>query len=811
VPVNVGQIVISLGANTAQFSLEMTRAEQLAAAKGGQIQGTLAKLSGSAKAWGQATHDAGGHAVTGVQATSASLRVLEGNMTNNLRAAERFVANTLGMGNALKAAFPVVGAVALGGVVTELIEKAGHAYEAFKKLQEAPQRIAESFHNIAQPIAVANDELRVSNDRLENEIAKLEGRHQNGLKLELDEARLASDKLSESLRRNIADVSKLLQEENVSALSGLLTDRASTSDIRNKIVGERGYGGYKLQLEEITAKYDDQLAAINPNSKGAASQARAIEDQKYAEVQRTLGQALKYVNDELKKRQDLQTQRQGYMTAANGNVLTGIIGHFATSGKQDESIETLRGLQTVFREMQANYSLTRTNTGLEGVVGALKADKANAALDNPLKNKLAELRAELAETQHVAESAGKSIFDEALAKGAGEAAKAISEVNTQLREHNQKPLGLGAQSDITALETQIALTRAVGNAQEEQAKKLKADSDELQRSLDAEAQKTAEKIITIREETAATEELTKARQKGALAIHEAQEAERLAKVGDSEERIAQQAFDEAQYADSIAATVLQIKKQTASTIALTQAWRLGVAARREAEMNAIRNSGEDPSVVAAQLAQKQAQYKLEDTQSGSVRAGGGIKDGFKDYFKQVQDNAKSTAAEVQIVLGTAFDNLNDDLARMVTGQKVSWKSFFDSLASQLIKLSLLKGEGMLGNLFGAGGGSGSAGGGFLSSSFGGFRAEGGAVDPDKSYIVGENGPELFSPSIAGGTIIPNHALAGGGDVYYSIDTRGTDPAQSEARTRRAIMAAHGSAISKSFRAVREHQLRTPQH
>lgn len=803
-PVNVGSIVISLGANTAQFSLEMTRAEQLAAAKGGQIQGTLKKLSGSARAWGQATHEAGAHAVTGVQATSGALRVLEGNMTNNLRAAERFVANTLGMGNVLKAAFPAVGAIALGGVVTELMEKAGHAYEALKKLQEAPQRIAESFHNLAQPIAVANDELRVSNDRLENEIAKLEGKRQNGLKLELDEARLASDKLSESLRKNISDVAKLLQEENIGGLKSFFTGQASTTDIRNTIVGERGYGGYKLRLEEITAKYDDQLAAIDPKSKDAATQARVIEDQKYAEVQKTLGQALAYVNSELKKRTDIQNSIKEYDGRVDGK--------FAPDGSdlpddQSAAIEQLRGLQTMFREMQANYSLTRTNSGLEGVVGALKGDKANAALDNPLKNKLAELRAELTETQRVAGAAGKSIFDEALAKGAGEAAKAISEVNNQLREHNQKPLDLGATADITALETQIALTKAVGTAQEEQSKKLKADSDELQRSLDAEAQKTAEKIATIRQETTATEALTKARQQGARAVEAAQEAEKLAKVGDQEERIAQQALDEAKHADSIAATVAQIQQKIAAIRALTAAENQGRDAKRAAEMGNIDNDNTlDPAVKAVMKAELQARNDQEDAQK---MLGLPAIDGVKAYFKELNDNTKSSAAEVRDILGSAFDSLNDNLARMVTGQKVSWKSFFDSLASQLMKFALMKGEGLFGNLFGAGSGSNS--GGFLSSLFGGFRAEGGAVDPDKSYIVGERGPELFSPSIAGGTIVPNHALGGGGSTaYYSIDARGTDPAQTEARTRRSILICHSSAINKSFKAVREHQLRTPQ-
>jgi len=45
-------------------------------------------------------------------------------------------------------------------------------------------------------------------------------------------------------------------------------------------------------------------------------------------------------------------------------------------------------------------------------------------------------------------------------------------------------------------------------------------------------------------------------------------------------------------------------------------------------------------------------------------------------------------------------------------------------------------------------------GGFLGKLFGGGRAEGGSVSPDKTFLVGEKGPELFTPTTSG-TIIPN--------------------------------------------------------
>ena len=50
-------------------------------------------------------------------------------------------------------------------------------------------------------------------------------------------------------------------------------------------------------------------------------------------------------------------------------------------------------------------------------------------------------------------------------------------------------------------------------------------------------------------------------------------------------------------------------------------------------------------------------------------------------------------------------------------------------------------------------------GGFASSMFGGFRAEGGPVSSGSSYIVGERGPELFSPSRSG-HITSNNQMSG---------------------------------------------------
>ncbi|RNF32954.1 hypothetical protein [Paracoccus methylarcula] len=77
-------------------------------------------------------------------------------------------------------------------------------------------------------------------------------------------------------------------------------------------------------------------------------------------------------------------------------------------------------------------------------------------------------------------------------------------------------------------------------------------------------------------------------------------------------------------------------------------------------------------------------------------------------------------------------------------------------------------QGLIGNLFPAG----SAGGGLIGGIFGGFRAKGGPVSSGRSYIVGEEGPELFTPSMNGAILNAPQVAAmrgrqGMGSMSYS--------------------------------------------
>jgi hypothetical protein len=63
---------------------------------------------------------------------------------------------------------------------------------------------------------------------------------------------------------------------------------------------------------------------------------------------------------------------------------------------------------------------------------------------------------------------------------------------------------------------------------------------------------------------------------------------------------------------------------------------------------------------------------------------------------------------------------------------------------------------------------------FVGGVFGGGRASGGSVAGGTTYLVGEKGPELFTPS-GSGTIIPNGAMGGGSNVINITVNGAIDP------------------------------------
>ena len=127
---------------------------------------------------------------------------------------------------------------------------------------------------------------------------------------------------------------------------------------------------------------------------------------------------------------------------------------------------------------------------------------------------------------------------------------------------------------------------------------------------------------------------------------------------------------------------------------------------------------------------------------------------------------------------SAFANfLFDPFKSGVRGMALEFINIVRRMIAEALSAQILKklfGNGSEGS---GGSGLGSTIASFLGSFFGGGRASGGPVSAGTTYMVGEDGPELFTPGVSGG-ITPNGAMGAGGGMNfnptYNIDARGAD-------------------------------------
>lgn len=90
--------------------------------------------------------------------------------------------------------------------------------------------------------------------------------------------------------------------------------------------------------------------------------------------------------------------------------------------------------------------------------------------------------------------------------------------------------------------------------------------------------------------------------------------------------------------------------------------------------------------------------------------------------------------------------------------------------------------------------------------FGGPRAEGGDVSPGRWYMVGEDGPEPFVPSVPG-TIYPNGTQLGGSTTNIYADLRGATP-EAVMRLERWVASIDGNLEQRAGAYVLDRKLRS---
>ena len=157
--------------------------------------------------------------------------------------------------------------------------------------------------------------------------------------------------------------------------------------------------------------------------------------------------------------------------------------------------------------------------------------------------------------------------------------------------------------------------------------------------------------------------------------------------------------------------------------------------------------------------------------------------------------AEETAAAFERMSQTIATDISQGIQGMIRGTS-TLNDMLNNVLNKLIDAAFnmaffgnpqgtLGGGGLFGSILGGVGGIFGGGGGndVLSKSgltaaspgevtMASFKANGGPVKGGRSYIVGERGPELFSPGVSG-MITPNHAMGGSTSVVVNVDASGT--------------------------------------
>jgi len=152
-----------------------------------------------------------------------------------------------------------------------------------------------------------------------------------------------------------------------------------------------------------------------------------------------------------------------------------------------------------------------------------------------------------------------------------------------------------------------------------------------------------------------------------------------------------------------------------------------------------------------------------------------IVEGTTTAAKALNDETKDIANSFAEIGDTIGSQISDALVGAINGTKSlgeAAKNIINDLANSLLRMginTLLKSTG-----FG------------IFSNLPGF-ANGGRPPVGKPSIVGERGPELFTPSVSG-TITPNHVLGGSTNVVVNVDASGSSAEGDEEQGRQLGLA-----------------------
>ncbi|HEX4138367.1 MAG TPA: hypothetical protein VHY84_27400 [Bryobacteraceae bacterium] len=235
----------------------MKAATDSAAASAKKHQAAIAELG-----------DAHAKMVPQVAAASGAIRVLEGAMP--IRAVERFAVNILGLGPILQAAFPIIGLVAFGEILSSTFGKFDPFIQAEKKLEESNKALDKSFEDLGKRI-----------DRLNVKRATEQLGAAAGAQLAAYYAGLSADEKNAAADAKQPQVDKARKDAaGYTAIANLLAKAAPGSGISEI------YRRYAAASDDDARRLSDQQSYLRQESKVDVTEAQTEADTAKKEQQK---------------------------------------------------------------------------------------------------------------------------------------------------------------------------------------------------------------------------------------------------------------------------------------------------------------------------------------------------------------------------------------------------------------------------------------------------------------------------------------------------------------------------------------------
>ena len=635
-PAKAGQIVIDISAGTSKFVVDLEAAK------------------GKIREFGSA--GVGEH-----KAVSAAMKTLEGNFTNNRRAADAFVGMIPGMGTALKAAFPVVGAIAFAGVIGEVGNK---VYDFFKNMEEGPKKIANAFREIQGPLQLTNDALAITNARLENDIAKLEGKHENTLKVELLEAQEAADKLAQSLEKGLGSLGKLLKEQGIGWVE--------------EAFGKAGTGGLEdifktLQsaVETVTDQYSEKIAkAVKAGDKGLV---KSLTEEEASRISNLYTSAIGKVNAVQQTPPKLLPQ----------SLLVGAPVFEDTTARD----EAARRMQRYLQDQMKQATLETERGRLTGEKGSLAAGAETRKKDQDELNRLSN-------EYWKSQDAGLTGLEKINAEEQEELDKLKQRRDISESTKTTGALVIGLTFDKKRLDV---YNEAINQHHQALAK----DAEEWKKWNDA-ASSSAAKTYNeaIKEDTKSLEEYSKALGKAFVELGKLNESQNKLKA-EHQSRMMSMAPGAA--ADPLGTLRLQ---QAPERAAIEEQYRAAIGLANQAVALAQQDNNQQAVLLATlekqriEAEKKLAVDRLDDELA--EKAAETRQKGVKDFFREMQGQAQTAGNIFYDAMTSGLDRVSDQLAKLLTGQKTNFSKMLQGLGEEMVKEStkslMHQGLGKLGDL-----------------------------------------------------------------------------------------------------------------